>query len=106
MTRVVSIALLLTSLASTTVLGAVTIAVLVIVPLAEALTVALTVNVTLPPTGRLTPMLMSPTPFGAPHVPPFIPTQVQVTPVRLAGNVSITVAPVTGFGPLLVATIW
>ena len=37
------------------------------------------------------------------QVPPAEPTQVQVTPLREAGSVSATVAPVTATGPALLA---
>jgi len=47
---------------------------------------------------------MLPTPAGTQVAPP-VPTHVHVTPSRLGGNVSLTVAPVTLLGPTFVATI-
>jgi hypothetical protein len=48
--------------------------------------------------------LMSPTPPERQDAPP-VPTHVQLTPVRVAGNASLTVAPTTLLGPAFVATI-
>ena len=42
---------------------------------------------------------------AAVHVPPPAATQVQVTPVSVAGKVSATVAPVTADGPTFEATM-
>ena len=39
------------------------------------------------------------------QLPPPVATQVQVTPVSVAGKVSATVAPVTAEGPAFVATM-
>ena len=47
---------------------------------------------------------MFPVPDAA-HDPPPAATQVHVAPLNEAGNVSLTVAPVTADGPLLDATI-
>src|SRR5215472_14234272 len=56
--------------------------------------------------GRLAVVLIAlPLPLGAPQTPPIVPVQAQVTPVMLAGTLSVIVAPVTGRGPLLRATI-
>ncbi len=62
------------------------------------------VKLTLPPTGRPTVALRLPLP-AAGQVPPPTPTQVQLTPVMLAGKVSATVALATGSGPALLATM-
>lgn len=44
-------------------------------------------------------------PLPAPAQPaPLMPRQLQVTPVRPASKVSVTVAPVTGDGPALLTT--
>ena len=56
-----------------------------------------------PPAGRLAVSLMLPEP-DAVHVPPPAPTHVQVA-VRLAGNVSATIAPLALLGPALLALI-
>src|SRR5882672_2041775 len=47
---------------------------------------------------------MLPEPLAV-QVPPPAPTQVQLTPVIVAGSVSVTVAPVTALGPAFDATI-
>src|SRR3989442_1063814 len=100
----VSVAALLAGLGSVTPPGAVTVAVLLSLPVADALIVPVRVWVTVAPPGRLTVSLMLPDPLG-PHVPPPAPRQVQVTPVIAAGTESATVAPVTEVGPALDATI-
>src|SRR3954465_1914252 len=92
-----SVSELLPGVGSVTPAGAVTVAVLLSVPVAAAEMVALTVYVTDPPDGRLTVLLMLPDP-AAVQVPPPAPTQVQVA-VSEAGNVSATVAPVALLGP-------
>jgi hypothetical protein len=104
-TLVTSVAVLLPVFGSVTSGGEVTVAVFVMTPGAAEATRASTVNVALPPTGSVTVALMLPTPFDEPHVPPLIPTQVQLTPVKLAGNVSATVAFVTGISPTFETTI-
>src|SRR5260370_442810 len=101
----VSVALLSPKLGSVTPAGSVTVAVLLRMPVALAATVALTVKVAIPPTGRLTVVPMLPLPEAEPHEPPADPTQFQLTPVRAAGMVSVTVAPVTALGPAFEATI-
>ena len=58
----------------------------------------------MPAAGRFTTWLMLPEPLAV-HEEPAEAVQVQVTPVRLAGNVSATVAPVTAVGPAFLATI-
>src|SRR6201999_2166664 len=99
----VSVAELLPGVGSVTPPGAVTVAVLLSVPVAAGETVQLAVYVTLAPLGRLTVPLMLPEP-AAVQVPPPAPTQVQVQ-VSEAGNVSATVAPVAALGPALLAVI-
>ena len=97
----VSVALLLLLFGSNTAL--LIVAVLLRLPVAEALIVQLAVCVTDAPDGRLTELLILPLP-DAVQVPPPAPTQVQVH-VSDAGKVSLTVAPVTGSGPALLAMI-
>src|SRR4029453_8599197 len=97
----VSVALLLAVLGSP--LAAVTVAVFGMDPLALGATEHEAVYVAEPPAGRLTLSLMLPDP-AAVHVPPPAPGQVQLQ-VRLAGNVSATVAPVALLGPAFDAVI-
>jgi hypothetical protein len=47
---------------------------------------------------------MLPVPDAA-HLPPLDPAHVHVTVFNVAGNASVTVAPVTALGPALVAVI-
>jgi len=83
--------------------GAVTVAVLVSAPDAEADMVQLAAYVELPPEGRFTRSLMLQLPEAV-HVPPPAPEQVQVQ-VSDAGNVLATVVPVALLGPALLAVI-
>ena len=94
-----SVALLLAVLGSVTPAGAVTLAVLVRVPVALKDRVPVAVKVAVPPTARFTVVAMLPLPLAAAQLEPAEAVQVQVTPVRLAGKVSVTEAPVTGLGP-------
>ena len=73
-------------------------------PVAAALSVAFTVNVAVPPTGRSTVVARLPLPAAAQVAPPAA-VQVQLTPLRVTGRVSVTVAPVTASGPALPATM-
>ena len=98
-----SVAELLPGVGSVTPAGAVTVAVLLSVPVAPALIVQLAVKVTLPPLGRLTVSLMLPDPEAV-QVPPPAPAHVHVH-VRDAGNVSATVLPVALLGPAFDAVI-
>src|SRR3954469_25252551 len=81
-----SVAELLPGVGSLTPPGAVTVAVLLSVPVAAPEIEQLAVYVTLPPLGRLALSLMLPAP-AAVQVPPFRPAHVQVQ-VSDAGNVS------------------
>src|SRR5581483_6457274 len=54
------------------------------------------------PAGMVTVSLMLPLPLALKPLAP--PVAVQVTPVKAAGKVSVTVAPVTLLGPALVTT--
>ena len=98
----VSVAELLVRVGSLTPSGATTVAELVRVPVAVALTVAAMVKVTDSPDPRLTGALIEPEPDGGQVAPP-VPVQVHVAPLMVAGRVSVTVAPTTALGPLLVA---
>src|SRR5882672_7060431 len=98
-----SVAELLPGVGSVTPAGAVTVAVLLSVPVARLEMVQLAVYVTLPVFGRFTVSLMLPEPEAV-QVPPFAPAQVQVQ-VREAGNVSATVEPVAALGPALDAVM-
>jgi len=99
-----SVAVLLALDGSTMPAGAATAAVLVKVPVAPGLIVALTVKVTVPLASTLIDVLMLPLPLAG-QLEPAEALHVQLTPVKVAGNVSVTVAPVTAFGPLLVTVI-
>src|SRR5437764_1490576 len=78
--------------------GGVTVAVLLSVPVAVALIVPVAVNTTDAPEASSTVVLMLPEPLA-----PFV--AVQLTLVNVLGNMSVTVAPVTALGPLLVTVI-
>src|SRR5215467_11425090 len=97
-------ALLLPGVVSVTPPGTVTVAVLAIEPVALPATVALTVKVAVPPLSRFTLAEMFPLPLAG-QLEPALATQVQLPMVNPVGAVSVTVAPVTALGPLLVATI-
>jgi len=84
--------------------GAVTVAVLLSVPVAPGDTVALTVYVSVPPERMLALSAMFPEPLAA-QLEPAEAEHVQETPVSVPGKVSLTVAPVTWLGPLLVTVI-
>src|SRR6266436_4617242 len=100
----VSVAELLLGFGSVVPPGAATVAVLLRLPVAEALIVPVSAYVTLPPTGRCTVSLMVPVPLAA-QIPPPAPTQVQLTPERASGSVSDTMAPLAARGPAFDATI-
>ncbi len=69
-------------------------------------TVPLTEKVATAPLLRLTVVEMFPEPLAAPQDPVGVVTeQDQVTPVSWEGIVSVTLAPVTEWGPLLVTVI-
>jgi hypothetical protein len=100
----VSVALLLVLVGSVTVTGTVTDAVFDNDPVLVATIDAVRVYVAVPPDSRVTVSLMLPVPEN-PHDEPAEAVHVHVAPVSDAGNVSVTVAPETFEGPLLVATI-
>src|SRR2546430_17622020 len=82
--------------------GAVTVAVLLIVPVPA--TVAVTVNVAVPPLVRSTSAVTFPLPLAG-QAEPAEAAQVHVGLVNCAGKMSLTVAPMTALGPALLATI-
>lgn len=90
---------------SVTPVGPETLAVLVTVPVKLAGNVAVIENVAVPALAKLTVALMLPVPLALPQLEPLDATQVQETLVRIAGTLSITVAPVTGLGPSFVTVI-
>ncbi len=100
----VSVALSFAAFGSVTPPGAAIVAVLASDPVADAATVPVAVKVAVPPTGRLTAAAMSPLPLAGQVAPPAA-AHVQLMPVKIPENVSLTVAPVTALGPALLATI-
>src|SRR5258708_7664052 len=99
----VSVAVLLPGVGSVVPAGAVTLAVLLRLPVAEAEMLAVTVNVAIPPFARLTVVLMSPVPLVTPQLA--AGAHVQVALLMPAGSVSVTVAPVTASGPPFVTVM-
>ena len=102
---VVAVAVLLVVSVSKVFAGAVTVAVLLRVPLAEGGTTPVTVYVIVLPAGMVTVSLMLPPPDDVLPVAPPVALDVNATPVKPAGNVSVTVAPVCVSGPLLLTMI-
>src|SRR4029077_772605 len=101
----VSVALLFPGVGSVTPAGTLTVAVLATLPVAPAPMLATTVYVIVLPTGRLTVSLILPLPLAVkPDALP-LATAVKVSLATAAGKVSVTVAPVTLLGPLLLTTI-
>ena len=97
----ISVAELLAGTGSAKPTGTATLAVFDNGPVAASDKVPLTVNVAVPPLSRLTAeVLMSPTP-DAGQLLPALATHVQLTPVTTPGRVSLTAAPLTANGPLL-----
>ena len=85
--------------------GTVIVAVLVIEPVADAVTVALTVYVAVPLANRLTVVFRLPEPLAESQDEPLDAEHVHVTLVNAAGKVSVTGALVTCEGPALFTTI-
>src|SRR5262245_14980952 len=107
-------ALLLPWSGSVTPVGGLTVAVLVSRPVAEGSTRTVKVKVTLAPTGRLTVVARAPLPLLGPVTAPppllSVASQAARTPggrrgEARSGRRSVTVAPVTALGPLLLTTI-
>ena len=84
----VSVAVLLTVLGSVTPFGEVTVAVFEIEPVADALMVPVALYVTLLAAGILTVSLMLPLPLAEKPVAPPVSVAVNVTPVKVAANMS------------------
>ena len=75
------------------------------VPVALAGTLAVTVKVAVPPTGSDTRPLIAPLPLlGVGQLAPALAAQLQLEKLALVGSASVTLAPITGMGPLLPAT--
>ena len=72
--------------------------------MAAGSTVPVAVKTTLAPTGTVTAVLMLPLP-DAGHAPPPVAAHVHVTPVRVAGKASVTVAPLASLGPSGLVTV-
>ena len=107
---VVSVAELFPGVESVVPAGTATLAVFERVPVAEEATVPFTVNVAVAPLLRSIARLMLPLlpEAGKPQLLPAATgetTQLHVAPLKAAGKVSDTVAPVTSEGPLFVTTI-
>jgi hypothetical protein len=102
---VVSVAVLFPGVGSVTPPGAATAAVLTNTPVADGAMVAVRVNVAAPPTSRFTVIAMLPVPLVTPHNEPGEATHVHIAPVSAGGRGSVTSAPVTPLGPLLLTTI-
>src|SRR5258708_3739874 len=101
----VSVALLLPGVGSVTPAGALTVAVFATLPVAPAPMLATTVYVIVLPTAMLTVSLILPPPLAVkPDALP-LATAVQVSLATAGGKGSVTVAPVTLLGPLLVTTM-
>src|SRR5262245_4553326 len=102
-----SLALLLPGLGSVTPAGAVTVAVLARVPVAEGAIRTVKVKVTVALTGRSTVVARAPAPLAGPATlpPPLLSVAVQVAAVTPAGRGSDTLAPVTALGPALRTTM-
>jgi hypothetical protein len=100
----VSVAELFAGVGSVTAAGTATVAVLTRLPVAIVEIVDVRVNVAVPPGASVTVALMLPLPEAG-QVEPAEAAHVHVAPARLAGNVSVTVAPVTVDGPAFEATI-
>src|SRR4051794_29432004 len=73
-------------------------------PVAAGLTVPVAVKITLAPTGTVTDVLMWPLPDVG-HAPPPVLVHAHVTPVSIAGNVSVTEAPIASLGPSGLVTV-
>src|SRR5947209_3157789 len=105
----VSVALLLPGVGSVSPLGGATVAVLTRSPVAEGRAVPRTVKTTplpAPAAMSTTALRLLPEPV-APLVTEALPVvlEVQVTPVRILGRVSATLAPTASLGPALVTVM-
>jgi hypothetical protein len=88
--------------------GGVTVAELMIVPMADALTVPLIVMVTLEPAGKVgtNPLTVLPTTetLAGQTAPPRALAQEAITPVMVLGTVSLKLVPLALLGPALLMT--
>jgi hypothetical protein len=80
--------------------GGVTVALLTRFPVALATTKPLATKISVPPLTTSTVVLMLPVPLAG-QLEPVSALQVQVTPVIVAGKLSITFAPIAALGPAL-----
>src|SRR4249920_30335 len=80
-------------------------AVFTTVPVKAGSIVPVAVNVSVLLTGTVTVALMCPVPPGAPQVAPPAATQLQLTPVKVDVNVSVTTAFAAVLGPAFVTVI-
>src|SRR5690349_8738904 len=101
----VSLAELLFGLGSTAPSGMPTVAVLVIVPVADGSGVTVKLNVAVPPFSKLTVVEMLPVPVAAEQTEPADGVHVHEALVSTAGSVSVTGTPNTSFGPLFFTTM-
>ena len=85
--------------------GAATVAVLTSRPVALDAMTADTVNVARSPASSVTVVARLPVPEGAAQLDPESAVQVHVGATSAIGNTSVTLAAVTGLGPVLVTTI-
>src|SRR5690348_12767887 len=101
----VSVAVLLAWLASVTLAGAVTFAVLDRFPVAVGETAAVRLKVAASPGPRVTVVSILPAPLATPQLSPLLAVvQVQLADVMADGSGSVTCAPATVLGPLFVTT--
>ena len=74
-------------------------------PVAAGSTVPVAVKTTVAPTGTVTGVLMSPLPDGRARAAARGRHRSTSTPVSVAGNVSVTVAPLASLGPSGLVTV-
>src|SRR5262245_37756959 len=101
----VSVAESLPATGSATPAGAATVAVLDKLPMAEAAIVPVSAYVSTPPGARSTECRMLPEPLAG-QLEPALAEHVQVTPERIPGTLSVTLAAGAVLGPALVTLIW
>ena len=99
------VAVLLVVSGSTAPAGAVTVAVLTSRPVALGAIRPVTVNVARSPASSVTVVARLPVPEAAAQLDPVSAVQVHAGATSATGNTSVTLAAVTGLGPMLVTTI-
>src|SRR6187401_41416 len=99
------VAVLLAGTGSVAPTGAATAAVLSSEPSAPDAIRPVRVNVARSPASSVTVVARFPVPEGAAQLDPASATQVHAGATSATGNTSVTLAPVTGLGPVLVTTI-